>query len=147
MDVASHFITELDRVDARSVRQARLTPTAQSVAPGPSLAERDFHGHLSLGARFARSFKMMNADKPTVTVAMPRDLSRFQSLAEQQERPHDRQGRLRHLRDPDRADRDRLLRVDHQPVGSDTGQEREDQHVRPAGAAQPEHVAIGDRQR
>ena len=62
------------------------------------------------------------------------DLPVVDDLAQQQERPHDRERGLRHLGDPDRADLDRLLGEHEQALGRDPAREREDQHVRPAGA-------------
>ena len=40
-----------------------------------------------------------------------------------------------------------LLRVDQHAVRADTGEQAENQHVGPAGAAQPEDIAVGERQR
>ena len=94
-----------------------------------------------------RWFSTTNASSPPMTIAMPTICRSLTHLAEQQERPHDRERGLRDLGDPDRADLDRLLREHHQPVGGDAAGEREDQHVGPAGAAHPEHVAVGDRER
>ena len=148
MEAASHFITELDRTDATSVQADRLSvATAHSVAPEPSLASVISAASAARRARSPRSFSTMNASKPADDDRDADDLPLLQLLAQQQERPHDRERRLHHLGDPDRADRDRLLRVHHQPVGGDAGEEREDQHVRPSRAAHPEHVAVGDRQR
>ena len=68
-------------------------------------------------------------------------------LRQQQVGPHDGEGGLCHLGDPDRADLDRLLREDHQPLGGHAAGEREDEHVRPSAAAEPGDVAVRDRQR
>jgi hypothetical protein len=75
------------------------------------------------------------------------ELPAVESFAEQQERPNESERRLDHLGDADRADRDGPLREDHQPMCGDAGEEGEDQHVGPSGAAHPEHVSVGDRQR
>ena len=53
----------------------------------------------------------------------PGDLPAVDHLAQQQERPHDRERRLRDLRDPDRPDLDRLLRVDEQALRGDPARE------------------------
>ena len=88
-----------------------------------------------------------NASSPPMTIAMPDRLPVVDDLAEQQVRPHDRERRLRDLGDPDRADLDRLLREHEQPLRRDAAGEREDQREGPAGRAQPEHVAVGERER
>ncbi len=52
---------------------------------------------------------------PVMTTAMPTTCGSLSVLAEQEERPHHREGRLHDLGDPDRADLDGALGVDQQP--------------------------------
>ena len=63
------------------------------------------------------------ASSPPMTIAMPTAWRLVDDLAEQQERPHDRERRLRDLGDPDRADLDRLLRVHEQSLRRDPARE------------------------
>ena len=95
MEAASHFITERDRTDARAVRQIGRAAAA------PRWLQHD------------------EGQQPADDDRDAGDLPAVDHLAQQQERPHDRERGLRHLGDPDRADLDRLLREHHQPVGRD----------------------------
>ena len=109
LDAASHFITERDRVDAHACGRP---PDRQSVAPEPSPA--------SVISRSCSALRrpvpaLVEQDEREQSARHDRDadeLTPHEFLAQEQERPHDRQRRLRDLGDADRADRDRLLRVD-----------------------------------
>ena len=145
MGAASHFITELDRSRRPRGQADRLsiTPPRRS----PRLAITFARSSSSRRVRSPRWLSTTKASNPPTTIGDAGDLPVIDHLAQQQERPHDRQRGLSHLGDPDRADLDRLLREHHQPLGHDPAGEREDQHVRPPRAAHAEHVAVGDRQR
>ena len=79
------------------------------------ITERDRTDRCADGAR--------EAESPPIDDRDPDRLAAVDHLAEQQVGPHDRQRRLRDLRDPDRADLDRLLRVDEQALRGDPARE------------------------
>src|SRR4051794_4146239 len=73
-------------------------------------------------------------------------LPTVERLAEQEVRPDRGERRLTDLGDTDRADRNRLLRVDHQTVRADAGDEGQQQDVLPTLRADVEQTAVDQRE-
>ena len=87
------------------------------------MARRRTSSRSATGPTAARWLSTTNAEQPAHDDRDPDRLAAVDDLAQQQVGPHDGERRLRDLGDPDRADLDRLLRVDEQALRGDPARE------------------------